>query len=134
MQHMLPEHATLCEYIDFTAKYTGEEFTKTMVFAGIDVVSKDGQQTKYLWVNFRHGNKRPEVSTVIPKSKDQRELPEITFWLTAKVLDNGWMLFTVPLRDVVAKAIGDQGWIWASVWAIRLRGSLSITSIKFGSD
>ena len=87
---------------------------------------------KYLWVNFRHGNKRPDVSTVIPK--DPRALPEVTFWLKAKVLDGGWMLFTVPLREVVAKAIGDQGLIWASVWAIRLRGSLSITPIKFGSD
>lgn len=134
MELMLPEHVTLCDYIEFTAKYQRQKDNDPVIYAGIDVTSIDGRQSGYLYVNFRHGYKRPHVSNVIPKSKDGRALPEVTFWLEAKVLDDGWMLFTVPLRDVVAKSIGDQGWIWASVWAIRLRGSLSIKPIKFASE
>ena len=126
MDHWIPPHATLAERITFEAKYTHG----TMIFTGIDVSAQGGLFRKKVWIKYQFGNRRAELTDNVPVSIGIGLLPEQTVWLPASNRDGGWLAFDINLPDIIKLALGVQGWLFDSIWAIRLRGSLSISPIK----
>ncbi len=129
MDHMIPLHATLSNRLEFIAKYTDS----TMIFTGVDVASKDGSQRRRVWIKYYYGEKRADQTWPTVQSNPDKYLPEQTVWLPARVLEGGKLAFEIDFPDVVKLAIGDQGWVYKSIWKVRLRGSLSISPLKLGS-
>jgi hypothetical protein len=125
MDHRVPPHATLCDRLELTIKYT----QSTMIFTGIDVTSRDGSQRKKVWIKYYPGNRPPEQTKDAPHDPST-QLPEQTVWITPELLHNGWMAFAIALPETVTRALGAQGWVYNSLWAIRLRGLLSISPIR----
>jgi hypothetical protein len=127
MDHVVPHHATLTQHLEFTAKYTDT----TMIFVGVDVTSKDGSERKKVWIKYYYGRERSEATHDV-KYDPNKELPEQTVWLPAQVLKGGSMLFDINFPDTVNQSLGWQGWVYKSIWRIRLRGSVSISPVSFG--
>jgi hypothetical protein len=48
-----------------------------MIFAGIDVITKDGTDSKYLWVNFRHGYTQIMHRISVPNVGPARLVPRV---------------------------------------------------------
>jgi hypothetical protein len=126
MDYRVPDHATLCDRLRFTAKYTRDS---TMIFTGPNVASKDGSQRRTVWIKYYHGDRPPEAAKDVPPRQPTR-LPEQTVWINAVVLQGGWMAFDIALPSVVRSALGSQGWVYNSLCKIRLRGCLSISPIS----
>jgi hypothetical protein len=132
MDHQVPLHATLADHCEFTAKYSRGS-NETMIFTHLEVASNDGSERKRVWFKYYHGN-RPAGRTWPSVPFDPaKQLPEQTVWLPAKILDRGRMEFYVDFPETVRAALGNQGWVYKSVWTIRLRGDLSISPLLLGS-
>jgi hypothetical protein len=131
MDHRIPDYATDCDTLMFTAKYSAEKAKETLIFAGIDVTTKDGAERKRCWFKFYH-DRTPKASKTSGDIyyNPATELPEQTIWLPA--LQHDRMIFNINLPEVVKLALGDQGWIYKSIWAVRIRGNLAVSPFAFG--
>lgn len=125
---VLPVHATLVDHVEFTAKYTD----RTMIFTRLIVSARDGSNPREVDIKYYYGETRA-LPTTPPVSADPKfRLPEHTVYFPAQVLSGGRMAFNIDLVDVVKLALGNQGWIYKSIVAVRLRGNLSISPLVFG--
>ena len=129
MDHPVPDHAKFSDNLKFTVKYTSS--AETMVFTGLDVATKDGSDRKRIWIKYYYGERHAEKTKNFVVSDPTKDLHERTVWLPAKVIKGG-ISFDLDLPDVVQLAVGEEGWIYKSVWGVRLRGNLSISPLVFG--
>jgi hypothetical protein len=125
MDYQVPTGTAKCDRLEFTAKLT----QSTMIFTGLDVTSLDASLRKKVWFKYYPGSRQPEQTKDAPYNK-VTQLPEQTVWVPPTLIKGGWMVFDIALADEVRGTLGTQGWIYHSLWAIRLRGSMSISSIK----
>jgi uncharacterized membrane protein len=131
MDHRIPKYAAHSDALMFTAIYSAEKAKETLIFAGIDVTTKDGAECKKCWFKFYHDRtlKASKTSGDIYYNP-AIELPEQTIWLPALQRDR--MVFNINLPEVVNLAFGDQGWMYKSIWAVRIRGNLAVSPFAFG--
>lgn len=126
MDHVVPPHAVLASRLRFTAKYTDT----TMIFAYVDVSTKNGEQRNVVWLKIYYGEPRA-IRTPGDWHNPQASLPEQTIYFPAQTLSLGRLMFDIDLREIVRQSIGDQGWVYKGIRKIRLRGDLSISPIAF---
>jgi hypothetical protein len=119
IEYAVPAHLTLADRLKLAIRYT----PSTMFFTGLFVTSKDKSQGDWRWIKYYIGDKPPEQTHGYPK--------EHTVWVRPQHLANGWVSLDLNLPEIVREAIGGEGWVYNSIKAIRLRGSVSISPIKF---
>jgi hypothetical protein len=124
MDYQVAPGTMQCDRLQFTAKLT----QSTMIFTGLDVTPRDGSLRKKVWFKYYPGSRQPEPTKDAPYNKST-QLPEQTIWVPPTLIQGGWMAFDITLADEVRGTLGTQGWIYHSLWAIRLRGSLSVSAI-----
>jgi hypothetical protein len=119
IQLVLAPNETLCERIVYSARYSHT----TMIFVRVGLASANGLQTDEKWIKFVVGS-GPSYQTP-GYEKDEWTLP-----LVGNALTVGWRRFDISLPDAVGKTWGAQGWVFASLRIIRLRGDLAISPIE----
>jgi hypothetical protein len=102
-----------------------------MIFTKVEVATRDGSQNRRLWIKYYFGERRAVITPDGPPVDPKILLPESTVWLPAKVAKDT-LQFDIDLREAVALALGDQGWIYKSITDFRIRGTLSISPVVFG--
>lgn len=109
----------LCDRLEYKAKYS----SGTMIFTQVTVTSKDKQSFKTVWIKYNVGNR--------PAKKTDGYPDEMTLWITGDRLENGWMSFIIDLPTVVSQSWGTEPeeWVFESLRALRLRGTVSISPI-----
>jgi hypothetical protein len=132
MDYIVPVHATLANRLKFTAKYNNSENmgTATMVFALVEVSSKNKEQRQRFWIKFYFGEKHA-YQTPGGWHDGVKQLPEQTVYWPAVPLQKGQLKFDIDLPEAVRLAVGSQGWVFKGIYKIRLRGNLSISPIEF---
>jgi hypothetical protein len=135
MDYQVPVHATLANRITFTAKYTNsvDIGAVTMIFAFIEVSTKNGEQPKRLWMKINFGKEKSAFQSPGGWQDGKKKLPEQTLYWPAQHLGKGRLKFDVDLPEAVRVALGAEGWIYKAVYKFRLRGNLSISPIEFAS-
>ena len=131
MDYTVPVHATLATHLMFIAKYNNSDDigNATMVFAFVEVSTKNWEQHKRLWLKFyfKSAFLTPNVG-----HDPVKQLPEYTVW-PARSLQRGDFAFDIDLSEAVKVALGAQGWVYKGVYKVRLRGNLSISPIEFAN-
>ncbi len=135
MDYTVPVHATLANRLIFTAKYDNSPDSGTMIFALVEVSTKNEEHRKRLWLKFYYGRHKHAFLTpgVEHEHDPTKQLPEQTVYWTARPLKGGPLEFDIDLHEAVKLAIGGQGWIYEGVHKVRLRGNLSISPIEFAN-
>jgi hypothetical protein len=128
--YSIPDLAKFSDTVKYTAKYEIGPH-QTMIFTGIDVTTRDGSDSKRMWAKYYLGERHAEKTKNFVLGDPLRELHERTVWLPARVVKGG-IAFDIHLPDVVRLAVGEEGWIFKSIWAVRIRGDVSISSITLG--
>jgi hypothetical protein len=133
MDHIVPVHATLANRLVFTAKYNNspDPALATMVFAFVEVSTRNGQERKRTWFKFYYGEKGAFQTPGNVWHDPQKQLPEQTVYWPAVVLQKGQLKFDIDLHEAVSLALGAQGWVYKGIYKIRLRGNLSMSPIEF---
>lgn len=129
INYELPDIARLANTVQFTTKYAGG--TQAMIFTKVEVGTRDGSMHRRLWIKYYYGERRATKTPDGPEVNPKKLLPESTVWLPAK-LSADTLQFDINLPDAVALAVGEQGWVYKSVWDFRIRGTLSISPVTFG--
>ncbi len=132
MDYVVPVHMTLANRLMFTAKYDNspDMGKQTMIFAFVEVSTRDRNHPKRVWLKFYYGGKKAYQTPGYIVSDDEKQLVEHTVHWPATPRD-GLLDFGIDLREAVKLALGTRGWIYNGVFRIRLRGNLSISPIKF---
>jgi hypothetical protein len=133
MDYTVPVHATLSNRLIFTAKYDNSENmgAATMIFALVEVSSKNNEQRQRFWTKFYFGEKYAFQTPGVWHDAVKKQLPEQTVYWPATPLSNGQLKFDIDLREAVRLAVGSLGYIFKGIYKIRLRGNLSISPIEF---
>jgi len=106
-------HETLCDSIRFSCRYT----PTTVIYARVRAVRNTGESRDF-WFAHKIGKRAPEKSLG----------NEWTIFVSGPA-DNGWTRLDINLPEEVRKTEGANGWRYDALATIRLRGSLSISSI-----
>jgi hypothetical protein len=128
IDYNLPEHASVCNFVQFTAKY----INRAVVYLDLGVHSEDGRDAKEVWIQILQGD-RPHEHDKEPLT-DPYWLHEIKYWTMPERLRDNWTKFTIHLPKLVGETLGDEKWLFGTIRRIRLRGTLSVGSIKIGSE
>jgi len=121
IDYELPQRTQLANELELAIKYDAD----AMFYIIVNVTSRDGSQRDYGWLNIRLGN---------APSRQHKDYPkEFVVFVTAERLGNGWVRMRLRLPEIVRAAMGSRGWVYDSVKAIRLRGCISVSPIKFFS-
>ena len=51
--------------------------------------------------------------------------------ISGDLMTNGWIDARISIADDVGRTYGKEGWMYAGLKTIRLRGSLAMTTLKF---
>jgi hypothetical protein len=134
MDYIVPVHATLANRLIFTAKYDNGATTgaATMIFAFVEVSTKNGELRKRVWIKFYFGDKHA-FQTPGLWHDPAKQLPEQTMYWPAEPFERGQLKFDIDLIETVRVVLGAHGWIYKGIYKIRLRGDLSISPIEFAS-
>jgi len=98
----------------------------TMVFTEIGLKSKDGSLFVRKWVKYCVSSSDSRIRAAVTEGYPN----EYTLWWPATALPHRWLAFDLSLPKVVSHTWGKHGWVYESLEAIRIRGSLSISPIR----
>jgi len=132
MDYIVPVHATLANRLIFVAKYdnSADIGLATMVFAFVEVSTKNRELRKRLWFKFYFGGDKHAFQTPGAWHDPAKQLPEQTVYWPATPLQRGQLKFDIDLAETVRVALGAQGWVYKGIYKLRLRGNLSISPIE----
>jgi len=94
---------------------------KTIIYAYVDVQSKNKSTSKGIWFAFLPGTEQP---------KRIYEGQEWTVYVTPEQLGGGWLLLRVDLKETVKDTVGTEGWSLGQLLKLRLRGNLCVAHIS----
>jgi len=113
MDYALPQFARLCNHVEFTAQFVSD----VIIYLDVEIIKKDKSSTNSFWFAHVIGVKAPIYLS---------EYQEWKFHISP--VNNR---FLIDLRDEVNEVVGKDGFEFAELKKIRLRGSLSISPILF---
>ena len=94
---------------------------KAIVYAYVEVQSKNKSTSRDVWFAFLPGTKQPERIY---------EGQEWTVYVTPEQLGGEWLLLRIDLKETVMNTIGAEGWSLGQLMKFRLRGNLSVACIS----
>lgn len=115
----------VCDGLQFEAKYTAT----TMIFTEITLRSRDGSHFTKKWIKYNLGNAAGNVGIRAEVTKGYEY--EYTIWWPATALSNGWVSLDISLSEAVEHTWGKTGFSYESLETFRIRGSLSISPIRW---
>jgi hypothetical protein len=89
-------------------------------YAKVKILSKDGSVQKEVWLNINAGNQNPKKTSDV----------EWGMFVPLKRLESGWISLRANMKKSVAKTFGSDGWRFAEVTGIRLRGPLKMAKVN----
>jgi hypothetical protein len=104
-----------------------------MVFAFVEVSTRDREQRKRLWIKFYFGDMEAYPTPGKVWFAPKKQLPEQTVHWPARPIQRGRLEFRIDLNEAVRVSLGGQGWIYKGICKVRLRGNLSISPIEFAN-
>lgn len=119
--YYLDYHATQQESLANLIEHYIRPRTDGMFYLRVQVSSRDGSQSKTVWLCHIIGVGQPHMIT---KS-------EWIFDVEGEILENGWCMVKIPVENEVAASFGKEGYVFQKLLGIRLRGSLSLSPITF---
>ena len=117
----------VCDGLSFEAQYS----ETTMVFTEVGLRSKDASLYARKWIKYYISSSRgdPMRSEITPGYPN-----EFTIWWHATALCRRWVCFNISLPEAVRNTWGKQEWTYDCVSRFRIRGSLSISPVRFTSS
>jgi hypothetical protein len=114
MDYHLPQFAKLCNHVEFTAQFVSD----VIIYFDVEIIKKDKSEYTSYWFAQVIGVQAPLY------------LEQYKEWKFHVAPDHTGK-FVIDLRDEVQQALGREGFMFAGVKTIRLRGTLSISPILF---
>lgn len=112
-------HASLGSSVEFVIR---QNDSSARIYAHLIVLSRDGSQSKTVWLNFPMGVGNPSPSI-------EREV-EWKYPVKPQYMEGSWLQFHVDLNEAVDRTFGNNGWRYGQLKGFRLRGNLSIAYIS----
>lgn len=117
MDFLFDQRQTFADVIEFYCKYN----RSAAFYLSVKVTSRDGNKSNSVWICY----------VALSDEVRQTYEKEWNVPMTGDILEGGWTAAKISIADDVNKSFGNDGWVYNSIECIRLRGSLSISSITF---
>jgi hypothetical protein len=111
-------HASLGSSVEFVIK---QNDSSARIYAHLIVLSRDGSQSKTVWLDFPIGVGNPSPAS-------ERDV-EWKYPVKPQYLEGNWLQFHVDLNEAVDRTFGNKGWRYGQLKGFRLRGNLSLAYI-----
>ncbi len=117
MDFTVDQTLSLSNFAEFFIRFANE----SLFYLRVGLSTRDGAGQREAWLCYKPYGGAPG------KTSDD----EWSVAISGDVRTDGWIHARISIADDVASTYGTEGWLYAGLRRIRLRGSLSLSSITF---